>query len=82
MLAVKGSGGDLGTLTAEGLALVDLERLRAMERVYEGLDREDDDGRPARPRPLRAGRSGAFDRHAPCTDFSRLSTSTIFTPTR
>ena len=42
MLAVKGSGGDLGTLTAEGLALVDLERLRAMERVYEGLDQEDD----------------------------------------
>jgi rhamnose utilization protein RhaD (predicted bifunctional aldolase and dehydrogenase) len=39
VLAVKGSGGDLGTLTAEGLALVDLERLRAMERVYEGLER-------------------------------------------
>ena len=42
VLAVKGSGGDLGTLTAEGLALVDLERLRAMERVYEGLEQEDD----------------------------------------
>src|SRR6185436_3230349 len=42
VLAVKGSGGDLGTLTAGGLAVVDLERLRAMERVYEGLDREDD----------------------------------------
>jgi rhamnulose-1-phosphate aldolase/alcohol dehydrogenase len=42
VLAVKGSGGDLGTLTAEGLALVDLQRLRAMERVYEGLDREDE----------------------------------------
>ena len=42
VLAVKGSGGDLGTLTAGGLALVDLERLRAMERVYEGLDHEDD----------------------------------------
>src|SRR4029079_18007802 len=42
VLAVKGSGGDLGTLTAGGLALVDLERLRSMERVYEGLEREDD----------------------------------------
>ena len=42
VLAVKGSGGDLGTLTADGLALVDLERLRAMERVYEGLEQEDE----------------------------------------
>ena len=42
VLAVKGSGGDLGTLTVTGLALVDLERLRAMERVYEGLDHEDE----------------------------------------
>jgi rhamnulose-1-phosphate aldolase/alcohol dehydrogenase len=41
VLAVKGSGGDLGTLKPEGLALVDLERLRAMERVYQGLDQED-----------------------------------------
>jgi rhamnulose-1-phosphate aldolase/alcohol dehydrogenase len=41
VLAVKGSGGDLGTLTPAGLALVDLERLRAMERVYEGLEHED-----------------------------------------
>jgi rhamnulose-1-phosphate aldolase/alcohol dehydrogenase len=42
VLAVKGSGGDLGTLTAAGLALVDLERLRAMERVYRGLEHEDE----------------------------------------
>jgi rhamnulose-1-phosphate aldolase/alcohol dehydrogenase len=42
VLAVKGSGGDLGTLRATGLALVDLERLRMMERAYEGLEREDD----------------------------------------
>jgi rhamnulose-1-phosphate aldolase/alcohol dehydrogenase len=42
VLAVKGSGGDLGTLTAAGLALVDLERLRAMERLYEGLEHEDE----------------------------------------
>jgi rhamnulose-1-phosphate aldolase/alcohol dehydrogenase len=42
VLAVKGSGGDLGTLTPAGLALVDLDRLRAMERAYEGLEHEDD----------------------------------------
>jgi rhamnulose-1-phosphate aldolase/alcohol dehydrogenase len=42
VLAVKGSGGDLGTLTPGGLALVDLGRLRGMERVYEGVEHEDD----------------------------------------
>ena len=42
VLAVKGSGGDLGTLRPAGLALVDLERLRGMERVYEGVEHEDD----------------------------------------
>ena len=41
VLAVKGSGGDLGTLTARGLALVDLQRLRGLERVYAGVDDED-----------------------------------------
>jgi rhamnulose-1-phosphate aldolase/alcohol dehydrogenase len=42
VLAVKGSGGDLGTLTPAGLALVDLERLRAMERAYRGPEHEDE----------------------------------------
>ena len=42
VLAVKGSGGDLGTLLATGLALVDLDRLRALERVYPGLEHEDE----------------------------------------
>jgi rhamnose utilization protein RhaD (predicted bifunctional aldolase and dehydrogenase) len=42
VLAVKGSGGDLGTLRVEGLALVDLERLRQMERAYRGLEHEDE----------------------------------------
>jgi rhamnose utilization protein RhaD (predicted bifunctional aldolase and dehydrogenase)/NAD(P)-dependent dehydrogenase (short-subunit alcohol dehydrogenase family) len=42
VLVVKGSGGDLGTLKPEGLALVDLERLRTMERAYQGLDQEDE----------------------------------------
>jgi rhamnulose-1-phosphate aldolase/alcohol dehydrogenase len=39
---VKGSGGDLGTLTASGLAVLRLDRLRALARVYPGVDREDE----------------------------------------
>jgi rhamnulose-1-phosphate aldolase/alcohol dehydrogenase len=42
LLWVKGSGGDLGTLTAEGLAVLRLDRLRALERVYPGPEREDE----------------------------------------
>lgn len=39
---VKGSGGDLGTLTAAGLAALRLDRLRALVAVYPGVDREDE----------------------------------------
>jgi len=39
---VKGSGGDLGTLTASGLAVLRLDRLRALVNVYPGVDREDE----------------------------------------
>ncbi len=39
---VKGSGGDLGTLTATGLAVLRLDRVRALTEVYPGLDREDE----------------------------------------
>jgi rhamnulose-1-phosphate aldolase/alcohol dehydrogenase len=42
LLWVKGSGGDLGTLTAEGLAVLRLDRLRALEGVYPGPEREDE----------------------------------------
>jgi rhamnulose-1-phosphate aldolase/alcohol dehydrogenase len=41
LLWVKGSGGDLGTLKASGLAVLRLERLRAMVDTYPGLDEED-----------------------------------------
>ena len=41
LLWVKGSGGDLGTLTAKGLAALRLDRLRALVDVYPGLDQED-----------------------------------------
>ncbi|GGN71971.1 rhamnulose-1-phosphate aldolase [Actinoplanes lobatus] len=39
---VKGSGGDLGTLTEKGLAVLRLDRLRALTGVYPGIDREDE----------------------------------------
>ena len=42
LLWVKGSGGDLGTLTAAGLAVLRLDRLRALADVYPGVDREDE----------------------------------------
>jgi rhamnulose-1-phosphate aldolase/alcohol dehydrogenase len=39
---VKGSGGDLGTLKPAGLAVLRLDRLRALVDVYPGVDREDE----------------------------------------
>ncbi|HVX46609.1 MAG TPA: bifunctional aldolase/short-chain dehydrogenase [Mycobacteriales bacterium] len=42
LLWVKGSGGDLGTLKATGLAQLRLDRLRALVDVYPGIEREDE----------------------------------------
>tara|TARA_R110000868_G_scaffold199758_1_gene446418 strand:+ start:48690 stop:50720 length:2031 start_codon:yes stop_codon:yes gene_type:complete len=42
LMWVKGSGGDLGTLTESGLAVLRLDRMRALVDVYPGLDREDE----------------------------------------
>jgi rhamnulose-1-phosphate aldolase/alcohol dehydrogenase len=42
LLWVKGSGGDLGTLTENGLAVLRLDRMRALQGVYPGLEREDE----------------------------------------
>jgi rhamnulose-1-phosphate aldolase len=42
LLWVKGSGGDLGTLRPEGLAVLRLDRMRALVDVYPGVDREDE----------------------------------------
>ncbi|GAA1914191.1 bifunctional rhamnulose-1-phosphate aldolase/short-chain dehydrogenase [Nocardioides lentus] len=39
---VKGSGGDLGTLTEKGLAALRLDRMRALVGVYPGVEREDE----------------------------------------
>lgn len=60
LLWVKGSGGDLGTLTESGLAVLRLDRLRALVDIYPGVEREDEmvsafdyclhgSGRPAKP---------------------------------
>lgn len=42
LMWVKGSGGDLGTLKADGLAALRLDRLRALTGVYPGVEREDE----------------------------------------
>lgn len=42
LLWVKGSGGDLGTLKAQNLAVLRLDRLNALKNVYPGVEREDE----------------------------------------
>src|SRR6266540_5330504 len=42
VLVVKGSGGDLGTLTSEGLAWLALDRTRGLEGAYRGPEHEDE----------------------------------------
>ncbi|MEU6196160.1 bifunctional aldolase/short-chain dehydrogenase [Streptomyces sp. NPDC047061] len=42
LMWVKGSGGDLGTLTEGGLAVLRIDRLRALAGVYPGVEREDE----------------------------------------
>lgn len=42
LLWVKGSGGDLGTLQESGLAVLRLDRLRALTNVYAGVESEDE----------------------------------------
>jgi len=39
---VKGSGGDLGTLTAAGLSALRLDHLRALKKRYVGIEQEDE----------------------------------------
>ena len=38
---IKGSGGDIGTLTKSGCAALYMDRLLALENVYEGIETED-----------------------------------------
>ncbi|WP_194421505.1 bifunctional aldolase/short-chain dehydrogenase [Microbacterium abyssi] len=42
LMWVKGSGGDLGTLKEQGLAVLRLDRMRALVDVYPGIEREDE----------------------------------------
>ncbi len=42
LLYVKGSGGDLGTLEAKGLAVLERDRLVALDNVYRGIEHEDE----------------------------------------
>ncbi|MBL8223311.1 MAG: hypothetical protein JNL62_29025, partial [Bryobacterales bacterium] len=42
VMAVKGSGGDLGSITTGGFAVLYLDRLMALENVYRGEAFEDD----------------------------------------
>jgi rhamnose utilization protein RhaD (predicted bifunctional aldolase and dehydrogenase) len=39
---VKGSGGDLGTLKASGLAALYVDRLRSLKNIYRGVQHEDE----------------------------------------
>ncbi|WP_295649525.1 bifunctional aldolase/short-chain dehydrogenase [uncultured Mucilaginibacter sp.] len=39
---VKGSGGDLGTLKASGLAALYVDRLRSLKNIYRGVEHEDE----------------------------------------
>src|ERR1700730_3092636 len=42
VLAVKGSGGDLGSITESGFALLYLDRLEQLKRLYRGEEHEDE----------------------------------------
>ena len=42
VLAVKGSGGDIGSITESGFALVDLDRLQQLKELYRGEQHEDE----------------------------------------
>ncbi len=39
---VKGSGGDLGTLGADGLSVLKLDQMRSLKKVYRGVEHEDE----------------------------------------
>src|ERR1035438_9268069 len=42
VLAVKGSGGDLGSITEAGFALLYLDRLEQLKELYRGEEHEDE----------------------------------------
>src|SRR6266404_1281341 len=42
VLYVKGSGGDLGSLSLDGFATLYLDKLRQLQTLYRGVDHEDE----------------------------------------
>ena len=63
LLWVKGSGGDLGTLTESGLAVLRLDRAARARRRLPRRRPRGRDGRRVRLLPARQGRRGPVDRH-------------------
>jgi hypothetical protein len=53
LLWVKGSGGDLGTLTPNGLAVLRVDRLHALVGVYPGVELRRHEGDESSPGPAR-----------------------------
>jgi rhamnose utilization protein RhaD (predicted bifunctional aldolase and dehydrogenase) len=81
LLWVKGSGGDLGTLTPAGLTVLRLDRLRSLQAVYPGVDREDE--MVAAFDYCLHGKSGAPPSTTPpCTGWSAPRMLTTCIPTR
>ena len=81
LMWVKGSGGDLGTLTEAGLAVLRLDRMRALVDVYPGVEREDEMVAAFDYCLHGQGRRGAVDRHRDARPASTRRTSTTCTPT-
>ena len=80
LMWVKGSGGDLGTLTETGLAVLRVDRLRALVDVYPGVEHEDD--MVAAFDYCLHGQGGRRRRSTPpCTGWSTRTTSTTCTRT-
>ena len=69
---MKGSGGDLGTLTEAGLAVLRLDRAARARRRVSGRGARGRDGRRVRLLPPRSRRRGTVDRHR---DARRSSTA-------
>ena len=62
LLWVKGSGGDLGTLQADGLAVLRLDRVRSLVDVYPGVEREDEMAAKYRAAVARLESTGSWRR--------------------
>ena len=64
VLAVKGSGGDIGSITESGFALLHLDRLEHLKTLYRGEKYEDEMVALLSPLCLRTESCRRFDRHS------------------